>query len=158
MLLTSFNHSAGMYLVFLCQSHQSNKRVKLLRKLTMNGHSCESATSNINRSQHDVSWFLCSIIRHCLTLLRSIAMSSPQLQQRPSGSASLQGDFRVEVLGTQESLDLDCGKFYTVRTRLRRHMWLDSSDKSALACGHRNTFCAARGSKAIRRQRSMNHS
>ena len=45
-------------------------------------------------------------------------MSSPQLQQpqqqRPSSGAGLQGDFRVEVLGSQESLDLDCGKFYTV--------------------------------------------
>lgn len=29
--------------------------------------------------------------------------------------ASVQGDFRVEMLGSQESLDLDSGKFYTVR-------------------------------------------
>ncbi|CAH0493140.1 unnamed protein product [Peronospora farinosa] len=40
-------------------------------------------------------------------------MSSPRLQHRASSSANLQGDFRVEVLGSQESLDLDCGKFYT---------------------------------------------
>ncbi|KAG7393726.1 hypothetical protein PHYPSEUDO_004489 [Phytophthora pseudosyringae] len=42
-------------------------------------------------------------------------MSSPQLEprQRPSSGTSLQGDFRVEVMGSQESLDLDCGKFYT---------------------------------------------
>lgn len=31
----------------------------------------------------------------------------------PNGVAGLHGDFRVEVLGSQESLDLDCGKFYT---------------------------------------------
>jgi hypothetical protein len=34
---------------------------------------------------------------------------------RQGSSAGLHGDFRVDVLGTQESLDLDCGKFYTVR-------------------------------------------
>lgn len=30
----------------------------------------------------------------------------------------LVGSFRVEMLGSQESLDLDCGKFFTVRTPL----------------------------------------
>ncbi|KAI9907776.1 hypothetical protein PsorP6_003840 [Peronosclerospora sorghi] len=39
-------------------------------------------------------------------------MSSPPLQ--PQQDASLQSEFHVEVIGSQESLDLDCGKFYTV--------------------------------------------
>lgn len=34
---------------------------------------------------------------------------------RRSAPAPLQGSFRVEMLGSQESLDLDCGKFFTVR-------------------------------------------
>ncbi|GAB9465137.1 hypothetical protein Gpo141_00002555 [Globisporangium polare] len=32
---------------------------------------------------------------------------------RRSAPAPLQGSFRVEMLGSQESLDLDCGKFFT---------------------------------------------
>uniref|UniRef100_A0AAV1VKW7 PX domain-containing protein n=1 Tax=Peronospora matthiolae TaxID=2874970 RepID=A0AAV1VKW7_9STRA len=53
-------------------------------------------------------------------------MSSPQLQQqRPSSGAGLQGDFRVEVLGSQESLDLDCGKFYT--EYILRCSWIESN-------------------------------
>ncbi|KAG6975700.1 hypothetical protein JG688_00002120 [Phytophthora aleatoria] len=54
-------------------------------------------------------------------------MSSPQLQprQRPSRGASLQGDFRVEVMGSQESLDLDCGKFYT--EYILRCSWIEQN-------------------------------
>lgn len=36
---------------------------------------------------------------------------------RQGSVVGLHGDFRVDVLGTQESLDLDCGKFYTVGAR-----------------------------------------
>jgi hypothetical protein len=81
-------------------------------------------------------------------------MSSPVLQprQRPSSGASLQGDFRVEVMGSQESLDLDCGKFYTVHKlqRLPRGLLLVLTFG---ICRHRNIFCAARGSSAMGRQR-----
>uniref|UniRef100_H3GH96 PX domain-containing protein n=1 Tax=Phytophthora ramorum TaxID=164328 RepID=H3GH96_PHYRM len=55
-------------------------------------------------------------------------MSSPQMQprQRPSSAASLHGDFRVEVLGSQESLDLDCGKFYTASSEyILRCSWIE---------------------------------
>ncbi|CEG41507.1 c14c152g7553 [Plasmopara halstedii] len=39
-------------------------------------------------------------------------MSSSQLQPRQRKGV-LQVNFRVEVIGSQESLDLDCGRFYT---------------------------------------------
>ncbi|ETL90237.1 hypothetical protein L917_11016 [Phytophthora nicotianae] len=54
-------------------------------------------------------------------------MSSPLLQprQRPSSGAILQGDFRVEVMGSQESLDLDCGKFYT--EYILRCSWIEQN-------------------------------
>ncbi|TDH70585.1 uncharacterized protein CCR75_001864 [Bremia lactucae] len=47
--------------------------------------------------------------------MQSVETSFPQLQplQRLSSGESLQGDFSVEVIGSQESLDLDSGKFYT---------------------------------------------
>ncbi|CAH0477108.1 unnamed protein product [Peronospora belbahrii] len=52
-------------------------------------------------------------------------MSSPH--QRQSSSSNLQGDFCVEVMGSQESLDLDCGKFYT--EYILRCSWIERNGK-----------------------------
>lgn len=41
-------------------------------------------------------------------------MTTTPSSQRNDGSTALQGTFRVEMLGTQESLDQDSSKFYTV--------------------------------------------
>lgn len=44
-----------------------------------------------------------------------IREKASEAMARRSAPAPLQGSFRVEMLGSQESLDLDCGKFFTVR-------------------------------------------
>ncbi|KAG7402110.1 hypothetical protein PHYBOEH_005673 [Phytophthora boehmeriae] len=56
-----------------------------------------------------------------------MSMSSPQHQPTPRASSStgLHGDFRVEVMGSQESLDLDCGKFYT--EYILRCSWIEQN-------------------------------
>ncbi|KAF1331963.1 Myosin-like protein, partial [Globisporangium splendens] len=40
----------------------------------------------------------------------------------------LQGSFRVEMLGSQESLDLDCGKFFTIWDVVRRYREFSAVD------------------------------
>lgn len=53
---------------------------------------------------------------------------------RRSAPSPLQGSFRVEMLGSQESLDLDCGKFFTVRVALRDKLRASSRLHEARTC------------------------